>query len=155
MAGLAVGDPQPQQPGRQKKKPARVHSTVLRAREKLEGLKRRESRGEHGSTVEAERGAAEAELVPVAPGLKAAAATAAAATAVETTAPAAAAATESSGESPAGVDEDDEPVGEFRCAVLEVWGMDHSYIAKRHQDLMMRGLRAQQAASLRRRSAPG
>lgn len=38
---------------------------------------------------------------------------------------------------------DDPPVGEFRCAILEVWGMDHSSISRRERDLMLRGMRAE------------
>ena len=37
--------------------------------------------------------------------------------------------------------DDELPVGEFRCAVLEVWGMDHSMISRRQQEVMLRGLR--------------
>lgn len=36
---------------------------------------------------------------------------------------------------------DDTPVGEYQCAVLEVWGMDHSNISRRQHEMMMRGLR--------------
>ena len=43
------------------------------------------------------------------------------------------------------------PVGEFRCEVLEVWGMDHSAISRRQQELMMRGLRAEATRSHRGR----
>ena len=51
---------------------------------------------------------------------------------------------------PGGVPKDDDPpVGEFRCAVLEVWGMDHGVISRRQQEVMMRGLRAE-TRSLRR-----
>jgi len=33
------------------------------------------------------------------------------------------------------------PVGEFKCDVLEVWGMDHSMIARRARDKVLKGLR--------------
>ena len=37
---------------------------------------------------------------------------------------------------------DDAPlVGEFCCDVLEMWGMEHTAIARRQHDLMMKGLR--------------
>ena len=35
------------------------------------------------------------------------------------------------------------PVGDFRCAVLEVWGMDHAAISRRGHDRMMRGRRTE------------
>ena len=36
--------------------------------------------------------------------------------------------------------DDEPPVGEFRCDVLEVWGMEHAKIKLREQELMMRGV---------------
>ena len=46
--------------------------------------------------------------------------------------------------------EDDPPVGEFRCAALEVWGMDHAAIGKRQHELMLKGMRAETSSHRRR-----
>ena len=47
---------------------------------------------------------------------------------------------------------DDAPaVGEFRCDVLEVWGMEHAAIARRQQEQMLRGLRNETARSFQPR----
>ena len=40
---------------------------------------------------------------------------------------------------------DPPPVGEFRCDVLEVWGMEHAAIARRLQRQNMQGVRSEVA----------
>ena len=46
--------------------------------------------------------------------------------------------------------EGDTPVGEFQCAVLEVWGMDHSCISRRQHEMMLKGMRVETNSHIRR-----